>query len=280
MPSPFPGMDPYLEDPELWRGLHHRLISAADDQLQPQLIPRGYVVDVQSRIWLEEPPRSIYPDVAVLKEEARAHSREMAVESGTTLADEPVRVRSRATEVREDYLEIYEESTRKLITGIELISPTNKSDRRGRLLYVRKRRELRRAGVNEVEIDLLRGGRPVVRLPESIIDKIQPGGYVVNILRSKNPDYEFYPIDLRSSLPRIGIPLKPGEPDVVLDLQLALTSVYDTKFYSLRIDYSREPVPALSERDARWADELLIAAGVRKPANPHGPSNGPDPSTE
>jgi Protein of unknown function (DUF4058) len=280
VPSPFPGMDPYLEDPDLWRGLHHRLISAADDQLQPQLIPRGYVVDIQSRIWLEEPARSIYPDVALLKAQAGAQAQESAAGIGTTLADEPVRVQSRAAEVREDYLQIYEKSTKKLITGIELISPTNKSDRRGRALYLRMRRELRREGVNEVEVDLARGGKPLVRLPKSILDKIQPGGYVVNIARANNLDYEFYPIEVKARLPRVGIPLKPGEPDVVLDLQAAVARVYDGGAYSLRIDYSREPVPPLNEENSRWAKELLIEAGLRQPANPVGPSNGPEPPTE
>jgi hypothetical protein len=272
-------MDPYLEDSELWRGLHHRLISAADEQLQPQLIPRGYVVDIQSRIWLEEPARSIYPDVALLKTESRAPAQQSAG-TRTTLADEPVRLQSRASEVREDYLLIYEKSTKKLITGIELISPTNKSDRRGRFLYLRKRRELRREGVNEVEVDLLRGGKPLVRLPGSVLKKIQPGGYVANILRAKSLDYEFYPIELTARLPRIGIPLKPGEPDVVFDLQAALTRVYDGGAYPLRIDYTREPLPPLDAENTRWANDLLVAAGLRKPAIAGGPSNGPEPPTQ
>jgi hypothetical protein len=269
-------MDPYLEDPDLWPGLHHRLISAADEQLQPQLIPRGYVVDIQSRIWLEEPARSIYPDVALLRAQVAMTAQESEAAFSTKLADEPVRLKSRVTEIREDYLLIYEESTKKLITGIEFISPTNKSVKRGRALYLRKRRELRREGVNEVEVDLLRGGTPVVRLPKSVLDSIQPGGYVVNILRAKSLDYEFFPIDVKSRLPRVAIPLKSGEPDVVLDLQAAVNRVYDGGAYPLRVDYTREPVPPLKQHDARWANELLIAAGIRMPATPPGPPNGPE----
>jgi hypothetical protein len=128
-----------------------------------------------------------------------------------------------------------------------------------------------------VEVDLLRGGEPLARLPKSILEKIQPGGYVVNILRANSLDYEFYPIDLDARLPRVGIPLKPGEADVVLDLQAAVARVYDGGAYPLRIDYTREPVPQLTDEKARWANELLIAAGLRKQANPGGPPNGPEP---
>jgi hypothetical protein len=275
VPSPFPGMDPYLEDPEIWRGLHHRLISAADDQLQPQLVPRGYYVDVESRIWLEEPDRAIYPDLALLK----ALNKEPPIEppAGALVADVPVRLKALRDEVREDYLQIYEKDTGTLVTGIEFISPSNKSGRDARRLYIRKRTELTHKKVNLVEIDLLRAGRPLVRLPRSVLASIQSGGYVVNVVRARSPDYEFFPVDQRKRLPRIGIPLRKGEPDVVLDLQAALLRSYDAGAYSIRIDYNREPAPPLDGDTAGWAGKLLEAAGLRKPA---GPSNGPDISSK
>jgi hypothetical protein len=272
-------MDPYLEDPDNWRGLHHRLISDADEQLQPQLVPRGYFIDIESRIWLEEPERTIYPDVALL-EMRRPPSRTIASASGALVADEPVRLLSQSTEVREDYLQIYETETRRLITGIEFVSPSNKTDHETRDLYLRKRKELWNADVNVVEVDLLRGGKPLVRLPKFVLHSIRLEGYVINLLRVDNLDYEFYPVKLRSPLPRVGVPLKPGEPDVVLDLQTALNKVYDAGVYSMRIDYNREPVPPLDEDAARWADKLLADAGLRRLLEPGGRSNGPDNPTE
>ena len=144
MPSPFPGMDPHLEDPSLWRGVHHWLITAAAEQLQPQLLHRGCHVDIESRIWLEEPERAVDPDVALLQ--ATHFPATPSAEAQTLTADEPVRVHALEAEVREDYLQLYETATRSLLTGIEFVSPSDKSDSEARELYVRKRRELRAAG--------------------------------------------------------------------------------------------------------------------------------------
>ena len=182
------------------------------------------------------------------------------------------------TEVREDYLQIYELENRRLITGIEFISPSNKADHQSRDLYLRKRKELWASEVNVVEIDLLRAGSQ--RLPQTILKKIRPGGYVVNVMRVGSGGYEFFPVDLRTRLPRVGIPLKPGEPDVVLDLQAAVNRVFDAGAYSMRIDYNCEPDPPFDEDTALWASNLLIAAGLRKPTTSAGPANGPELSSE
>ena len=277
MPGPFPGMHPYIESTEIWRGAHHCFITAATEQLQPQLNPRGYFVDVESRVWMEEPERAVYPDV-LLREVPGKGTTKHAETGGILVADEPVRLRTLETEVREDYLQIYEAKNRRLVTGIEFISPSNKADNEARELYLRKRKELWASEVNVVEIDLLRAGKSLVRLPLSVLKTLRPGGYVINIMRVGSRGYEFFPVDLRTRLPRVGVPLKPGEPDVVLDLQAALNRVYDLGAYSMRIDYNREPDLPLDEEAAAWANSLLLAAGVRKPPASTGPANGPDVS--
>ncbi len=219
MPTPFPGMDPYLEDPAFWRDVHHRFITATSNQLQPLLNGRGYYVSIESRVWLEQAERLVYPDVALLR--AQTPSKHEASSRTTLTADEPVLLEFEETEVTEDYLQIHETETGKLVTGIEFVSPTNKARGKGRSLYLRKRKELRRQRVNQVEVDLLRAGEPLVRLPKAVLAEIQLNGYVVNVIRVGSLKYEFFPIILESRLPRVGIPLKPGEPDVVLDLQAA-----------------------------------------------------------
>jgi hypothetical protein len=255
-------MDPYLESPKIWRGVHHWLITEAGSQLQPQLNKRGYYVDIESRIWVERPGRLVYPDVAVLQAKKPGTINEKTT-SGTLVADEPVRLQGVREEIRENYLQIYDSETGKLITGIEFISPSNKADEKGRRLYLRKRRKFAAAKVNVVEIDLLREGKPLVCLPETVLKPVQPGKYVINVLRGGSLDYEFYPVELRSRLPKVGIPLESGEPDVVLDLQAAVEHVYEAGAYQMRIDYNQEPVPPFSETDSTWADEWLIARGVR-----------------
>jgi hypothetical protein len=67
MPSPFPGMDPYLEHPSAWSNVHHRLITAIADVLAPQLLPK-YQVLIEERIYQVEQQDSILvgvPDVTV-----------------------------------------------------------------------------------------------------------------------------------------------------------------------------------------------------------------------
>lgn len=276
MPGPFPGMDPYIEDAEFWRDAHHWFISATAEQLQPQLNPRGYYVGIESRVWMEESERAVYPDV-ILRRAAEKTQSEAALPGGTLIADEPVRLLRLETEVREDYLQVYELENRRLITGIEFISPSNKADHQARELYLRKRKELWASEVNVVEIDLLRAGKPLVRLPQSVLKQARPDGYVINVMRIGSSGYEFYPVDLRMRLPRIGIPLAANEPDVVLDLQSAVNRVYDAGAYSMRINYNRPPDPPLEEETALWVSNLLLAAGLRMPS---GPANGPDVSTK
>ena len=50
MPSPFPGMNPYLESPELWPEVHSRLIVAIADILDPQLLPK-YRAAIERRVY-------------------------------------------------------------------------------------------------------------------------------------------------------------------------------------------------------------------------------------
>src|SRR5690606_17528426 len=105
--------------------------------------------------------------------------------------DEPVRVKNIQGEVRESYLEIFELSSHRLVTGLEFLSPANKRKSPGRKLYQKKQRELADANVNLVEIDLLRAGRHVLAVPEAIAEELQPWEYLVNLVRPSREVYEF-----------------------------------------------------------------------------------------
>ena len=56
MPSPFPGMDPYLEAPALFPDLHDRFVSYLADVLNTGL-PAPYFAGIASRVWVESSER-------------------------------------------------------------------------------------------------------------------------------------------------------------------------------------------------------------------------------
>jgi hypothetical protein len=172
-------------------------------------------------------------------------------------------VKHEPVEVRETYAEIFDARGHRLVTGIEFVSPTNKSDRQGRELYQRKQQELAGAGVNLVEVDLIRSGPHVLDVPEDVVETRRPWDYLVNLVRRGSREYQFYPIGLRNALPRIRIPLKEGDEDAVLDLQEVFNQAYGYGPYPERIDYSTAPSPPLSPEDDGWADQRLRGAGLR-----------------
>jgi hypothetical protein len=243
-------MDPWLENPLYFPNLHHLLISATNRQLKAQLHPRGYAVSIGERIWVTTPGRSMYPDLTIVERPSRGKPAAGSV--AVLDADEPVRIKSFPTEVREPYLDIVDSSGR-LVTAIEILSPTNKANTKGRTLYRKKQREVLRSPASLVEIDLLRHGRHIIAVAEHRLDPAWNASYLACVTRKGEDDeFELYPIGLRSPLPRIRIPLKPGEADCVLNLQTAFSTAYDEGPFADRIDYSEPPFGGLSDDDAGW----------------------------
>ena len=165
MPSPFPGMDPYLEHPHIWQGLHNRLIVAIANEISAQLAG-SYYVDIQQRVYLneaEEPTEFRIPDVSVLNASGNGDAPTSSLDAAFAESeDRAVAVKVPIPEeVRETYLEVREGGSDYLITAIELLSPTNKRRGRGRQLYEDKRMEMLGTRTNLVEIDLLRAGEPM-----------------------------------------------------------------------------------------------------------------------
>jgi hypothetical protein len=260
MPSPFPGMDPWLERESEWPGFHDILIVKTVEVLQPQLRARGYYANPGERVWLTEPQRPVLPDVVTVK---RSHSPAGAV--AVMEPDEPVRVQHDEVEFSETFIDIYDAAGNQLVAGIEFVSPTNKRDRQGRELYRRKQQELREAGVHLVEIDLLRRGPHVLEVPDYVVDNFKPWEYLVNLARRGSDEYQFYPVRLRDRLPRIRVPLKTGDEDAVLDLQEVFRRSYEIGPYPERLDYAGPPPePPLAEEDLRWLDETLKSKGIRQ----------------
>ena len=239
MPSPFPGMDPYLEG-ALWPDVHSALAAKIRQLLAPQVRPR-YVVRLAVYLVEDSAPEGeigiLYPDVEVLhpptlSEAAVTYAAAAPPFTPSLLVPAPAPIPVRVPEV-----EIRDAGDNRLVTAIEILSPVNKREP-GLSLYRRKRQQLQRAGVHLIEIDLIRRGqRPHTHrtLPAT--------PYLVTLLRRHATQVEAWPIQLDQSLPTVPIPLRPPDADAVLDLQAALMAVYDEAGYDLSIDYNRTPPP-------------------------------------
>ncbi len=258
MPSPFPGMDPYLEG-STWMNFHGQLCAEIARQLGPKLRPR-YLARLTERFFTEialddrgaRPLSS--PDVGVV-ESAPASVGVAAV----GVVEAPVRVPTMVPEsVLHFSVEIRDRLERRLVTAIEVLSPTNKRGE-GREEYLEKRRRILHSSAHLVEIDLLRRGH---RIPMGRELPLAP--YYAYVGRQEiRPDTDVWPIGLDRSLPQVPIPLLPDDADVMLDLQQALGTVYDLSDYDLEIDYTRPPEVSLMPEQSAWVDQHLRAAGLR-----------------
>lgn len=263
MPSPFPGMDPYLENRAVWPDFHQSLITYSRDALQPLLRPR-YHARIGERLYVIPPHRAIYPDVAVTQRRPVPEPATSASAAALT-PDTPLVVSVPPEEVREPFIEILDLAQgRRVVTIIEVLSPANKTPGEGHNLYRHKQEEVLASDTHLVEIDLLRQGTPTVAIPPHRLSAHQPWHYVVSISRAGHRDrFEVYLVNLRQRLPRIAIPLQEPDPDVVLDLQAVFERCYEHGAYADLIDYSVDPKTPLAPEDAAWADELLRQKGLR-----------------
>ena len=154
-------------------------------------------------------------------------------------------------------------SGNRVVTAIEVLSPWNK---RSGTLNRRYRRKVGRyldAGVNVVELDLLRSRRVRLEVTEADLPPDRRSAYYACVHRAADPDrWEVYPLPLRRPLPPVPVPLRPGDADVMLELQPILSRIYEEGAHD-DIDYRQPPTPRLTPDDANWADALLRAAGLR-----------------
>jgi Protein of unknown function (DUF4058) len=267
MPSPFPGMDPYLENPGLWPDVHHNLISSIQGLLSAQLRPK-YLVRVEERAYIADEsnetshPQLRIPDVEVVNRPGWEESPFLpAIEDSQLQVAEPVVATTWfEEEIHEAYLKVVDRDSRDVVAVIEILSPANKvAGSAGRESFEKKRREIMRSPSHWMEIDLLRGKRTV-----AIPKKLGPHEYLVHVSKGgQRPRGLLYPIRLPRRLPIIPIPLKPDDPDAHLDLQSVLNAAYGNANYDLEIDYCREPNPPLGGKAAEWADQLLRSKGLR-----------------
>jgi Protein of unknown function (DUF4058) len=251
MPSPFPGMNPYLEQSDTWEDFHHNFMTRTQEMISGQLGP-NYLVKIEVRLYLHE----------LSAEERRFIGRANVGVTGPAApgssspaggVSAPVQLEMPAVDiVHHTSLEIRDRRNRRLVTAIELLSPSNKTPGGDRNDYLAKRSRLLAHRVHLVEIDLRRGGeRP--QPPE-----LPPCDYYVLVARAQDwPFMGMWPISLRQRLPVVPIPLLAPDPDVLLDLQAVLDRTYDAADYGKYIIYGEEPEPPLPAEDAGWAWQFV-----------------------
>jgi hypothetical protein len=209
-------MDPYLEDEKLWPQFQHQFVSCLYQILLPGLIDR-YRARVGQRHYLTE--QALF--TSIVREE---HN--------------------------EEFIEIRQRSDGRLVTLVDVVSPTNKITAAGRQAYLDKRHEGRAASANLVEIDLVLQGQPTLEYSR---DGLPEWDHAVTVTRATQPErFEIYTTTLQKRLPRFRLPLAADDRDTVLDLHAAFTRCYDQGDFASKIDYRCDPPTALSEEDRKW----------------------------
>jgi hypothetical protein len=254
-------MDPYLE--AHWRDVHTRLMVYTVDAIQDQL-PGDLFARVEESVSIDtdDGSRAVSPDVRVVEFAESTWSEEPA--GAATAVAEPIVVPVDEP-FTDRHIEIIDGSGGRVVTAIEFLSPSNKIPHDGRDKYVHKQREYLAAGVNLVEVDLIRNGLFTIAVPLMNVPPRARGTYYVCVRRAARPADAFvYGFPLREPLPTVRIPLRATDRDITLNLQQVITLAYDRGRYAATIDYTIDPDPPLGPVESRWADELLRAARRRE----------------
>jgi hypothetical protein len=220
-------MDPYLEDEKVWPHFQHQLVLCLYQILLPGLVDR-YRARIGQRHYATE--QALF--TSVVREEHQ-----------------------------EEYIEIRQRGDGRLVTLVEVVSPSNKTTSAGRQAYLEKRAEARGGGANLVEIDLVLQGQPTLDYSR---EGLPDWDYAVTITRATQAEkHEIYSATLQKRLPRFRLPLAADDRDTVLDLHASFTRCYDQGGFAAQIDYERDPALTLSDEDRKWLHDLLRQQKMR-----------------
>jgi hypothetical protein len=223
VPSPFPGMDPYLEDNILWPLFHHQFVMCLFQILLPNMTDR-YGARVAQRSY-------------------RADKADPG------------------DETHEDYLEIRQRSDGQLVTLLDLVSPANRTTAAGRAAYHETRRAARAVTAGVVEIDLVLQGLPMLDYSRDGLPTWDYAVTVTRPTYPDR--YEIYTTTFQKRLPSFKLPLAVGDRETILNLQTAFTRCYDQANFAAKIDYNRDPCTPLSETNLQWLEETLVQKNLR-----------------
>lgn len=241
MPSPFPGMDPYLESPTHWSDLHARLVNVLSEVIADRL-PDNYFARLGEDVVLIQPDvphrQAREPDVLIARDPSRTGGVATALIGGIRVAPTTLANVEYLDPHTETFIEILRLPGQEVVTVLELLSPTNKTGE-GRGFYFEKRQQLIHRKVNIVELDLIRAGRRL-----ELDRPLPPGDYYAFVSRgSRSPLCDVYPWTVRQSLPVLPIPLLAPDPDIEIDLEAAFQMAYQRGRYERLVRYDQPPPP-------------------------------------
>jgi hypothetical protein len=240
-------MDPYIERSAIWPDFHDAFVAAIRGVLQPLLRPK-YVALTQDRLYVVESDRPIRPDVSIVRTSVGEQSSVAVAEPDIATVFEVSR-----EEIREPYIEIVEPAAgNRVVTAIEVVSPSNKHSPAGRNAYEVKREELIAGHASFVEIDLLHEGHAIVRVSPDKLATLGRYHYLVAVTRQIPSRQEVYAVSVERRLPRVAIPLDAGVADVTLDLQAAFTRCWNEGPYPELLRYDERVPGNWNEAEVAW----------------------------
>ncbi len=267
MPSPFPGMDPYLENVIYWKSVHSLLISIITLALNNTL-PEAFVARPEGRSYILPNHDLVYPDAILVRspsDDATPPIGSVSTVSATTTL--PLLFEYTMQEIDEPYVTILSVDSEEVVAVIEVLSPSNKApESTGREEYLKKQRDILRSPTHLLEIDLLRSGAHTVAIGREAVLAQTEYDYLASLRRAgdeRKSRFAVWAWSVRDTLPTIAVPLLPGWADVTLDLQAVWNDTYRGGRWDKTINYRHAPVPPLSPGDTVWADALLREKGLR-----------------
>ncbi len=249
MNNPFPGMNPYLEQPEFWSDFHTQLVTALARNLSRQVLPK-YRVVTEKWIYQIIDTATIgigRPDVTV--QQRRGEQSASGIATAPAPIDlQPIQVKLLLPEeVQQAYLQVRDVATQEVVTAIEVLSPANKRGD-GRKKYDVKRQAVLGSLTHLVEIDLLRDGEPLPMMFPSVASH-----YRILVSRSHTrPIADLYAFNVTDRIPNFPIPLRSEDAEPIVDVQTIVNELYQQLGYDYFIDYTNPP-------PAPWSSTELVA---------------------
>lgn len=253
MPSPFPGMNPFLEQPDAWPDFHNLFVARLATDINARA-PERYYAKVEDQLYIHELAAEHWRPFARTDVSVRDAGTVTSPGGGTATVEAPstVEIADAVDIVNLPYVEIRSRDGGPVVTVVEVLSPANKLPGPDREQFARKRQRLCASASHYVEVDLLRGGARHAfrgRVPECTY-------YVMVAAVHARPSAGFWPVMLREPLPTTSIPLLPGDTALTVDWQGLLHQVYDEGRFRSFI-YGNEPQPPLSPVDTAWASQFV-----------------------